>query len=354
MNQLKLQFVIIIGLILRISSSSISQVILKHPYNFGQLPDAPNYANLDHWAALPTQKDPADRIPHKAKKLNDKQATAKADVFFVHPTIYTQLPKEGTFEWNAALNDTALNRKVDESTILNQASVFNGSCRVYAPRYRQAHYYSFVTKNPEDREKALDLAYSDIKAAFEYYLNNFNEGRPIVIASHSQGTLHAKRLLKEFFDGKPLQTQLVFAYLVGDIAGPPAQANEFEYIKPAQNPGEVGGFASWHTYTRDFFPEKYQIYHFATSVCTNPLTWRLDENYASQKLNKGSVGPKFTYKRHLVDAQVHEGLLWINKPYVLGRSSVKTKVWHSADINLFWQSMRDNVALRVENFLKNQ
>jgi hypothetical protein len=354
MNLLKLRQLGIWVLLLGLLGACTPSVILHTPYLNDHLPKPPDYSIADYWAALPAKKDPADSIPAKAEGLKDEQATAQADVFFVHPTIYTQRPAEGAFEWNADLNDTELNRRVDESTILNQASVFNGSCRIYAPRYRQAHYYSFLTPNQEDRQKALDLAYADVKAAFEYYLTHYHQGRPIVIASHSQGTLHAKRLLKEFFDGKPLQKQLVFAYLVGDVAGPPAQPNEFSQIKPAQKPDEVGGFASWHTYLRDFFPDKYETYHFKTAVCTNPLTWRLDEEYAPKKLNKGGVGLKYTIQPQLADAQVYQGLLWINKPYVKGRFLIRTKVWHSADINLFWQSIRENVALRVESFLKNK
>lgn len=330
-----------------------AQVILRNSYGVGTVPMAPDYSLTTSWAALPTQKDAADNLPLKSPGLTDGQAEAKADVFFIHPTIYTQKPAEGVFEWNADINDAALNKKVDESTILNQASIFNGSCRVYAPRYRQAHYYAFVTQNQEDRKQALDLAYADVKKAFEYYLAQYQDGRPIVIASHSQGTLHAKRLLKEFFDGKPLQQKLVFAYLVGDIAGPPAQPNEFEFIKPARSAEEVGGFASWHTYLRDYFPEKYQTYHFSTAVCTNPLTWRLDEAYAPKNLNKGGVGLRFTFYPQLADAQVYQGLLWIHKPYVKGRFLLRTKVWHSADMNLFWQSIRENVALRIENYWKN-
>jgi hypothetical protein len=354
MNKSKNRLLGVIWLILGVFPACTGQIVLQNSYGFGTIPPSPNYENPDHWAALPTKKDPADNVPLKSKDLKDEQATAMADVFFIHPTIYTQRPREGAFEWNADLNDTELNRRVDESTILNQASVFNGSCRVYAPRYRQAHYYSFLTPNQEDRQKALDLAYSDVKAAFEYYLKNYQQNRPIVIASHSQGTLHAKRLLKEFFDGKPLQKQLVFAYLVGDIAGMPTQPNEFENIKPAQTPEAIGGFAAWRTYQKGFFPEKYAINGFQTSVCTNPLTWCLNEEYASKKLNRGGVGLKYTLQPQLADAQVHQGLLWINKPYVRGRIFLKTKVWHTADINLFWQSIRENVALRVESFLKKQ
>ncbi|MFN4145562.1 MAG: DUF3089 domain-containing protein [Runella sp.] len=303
---------------------------------------------------MPFRKDAADSLPVNAHQLQDGQATARADVFFVHPTTYTTQPQKQMYEWNADLNDAELNKKTDLTTILNQATVFNGSCRVYAPRYRQAHYYTFLTSDLEARQRALELAYQDVKAAFEYYLQHYNESRPIVIAAHSQGTYHAKRLLKDFFDGKPLQQQLIVAYLVGDITGVPAQPTEFQYIKPALAPEEAGGFVSWHTYARNYFPEKYKINRFQTAVCTNPLTWRLDEEYAPKQLNKGGVGLKFRYISQLADAQVHQGVLWINKPYVPGRAFLRTKVWHVADYNLFWQSIRDNVALRVEKYLSQR
>jgi len=54
-------------------------------------------------------------------------------------------------------------------------------------------------------DKAFDLAYEDIKTAFEFYLKNHSHGRPIIIASHCQGTLYPGRLLKEFFENKMLQ-----------------------------------------------------------------------------------------------------------------------------------------------------
>jgi Protein of unknown function (DUF3089) len=340
-------FLVLVALLMACSKPP---VVLKTPPDATKAPAKPNYERSENWAALPSKSDLADSIP-RLSNLQNAQATAQADVFFVHPTIYTYQPRPDSYEWNADVKDAELNQKTDNSTILNQATVFNGSCRVYAPRYRQAHYYSFVTSDSTHRQAALDLAYADVKAAFEYYLEHYHQGRPIFIAAHSQGTLHAKRLLKEFFDNKPLQKKLVFAYLVGDIAGPPVQPNEFVGIKPAPNAETVGAFAAWHTYAHGFFPEKYATYRFKTSVCTNPLTWKLDQEYAPRTLNKGSVALKFKMKPATVDAQVNEGLLWINRPRIPGSILLRTKVWHFADINLFWQNMRENVALRLEKYL---
>ena len=73
----------------------------------------------------------------------------------------------------------------------------------------------FNEKYKEEGLKALDFAYEDIRNAFIYYLKNFNDNKPFIIASHSQGTVHAKRLISEFIDGKELQKKLIAAYLVG-------------------------------------------------------------------------------------------------------------------------------------------
>jgi hypothetical protein len=318
--------------------------VLKNNFDSSFIPPSPNYSKTKYWAALPNQKDMADLLPNKSN-LKDEQDQAKADVFFIHPTIFTYSPKDN-FQWNASVEDEVLNKTVDESTIKNQATIFNGSCKVYAPRYRQAHYSAFTTKIPSNGKNALDVAYQDVKDAFVYYLKNYNNGRPIVIAAHSQGTVHAKRLLKEFFDGKPLQKQLVEAYLVG-IA---TKSNEFEHIKPSEDADHVGGFVTWNTYLKGYYPDYYSN-GLNQAICTNPINWTVKKDFASKKQNLGGVGLKFELISELSDAQVNEGMLWINKPYVKGRIFLKTKIWHRADYNLFWLNVRDNVSNRVNNFV---
>ena len=156
-------------------------------YNFSS-PNggSPNYAQLDFWAAHPYKKDPSDSVPEPLRASYRPDSTA--DVFFIHPTTYTQADKK--FGWNGVVDDAELNAKTDYGTILSQAGIFNEVGRVFAPRYRQAHISAYYPQNASDSEnarKALDLAYSDVKAAFVYYLQHLNNGRPIIIASHSQG-----------------------------------------------------------------------------------------------------------------------------------------------------------------------
>ncbi len=203
-----------------------------------------DYSKIDYWASHPWKKDAADNIPADIK---NKITDSVADVFFIHPTTYTDVTMP--MGWNGDMSNDVLNKKTDNSSILYQASVFNEQCRVFAPRYRQANLKAFYTTNKEDADKAFAIGYNDIKAAFEYYLKYNNGNKPIIIASHSQGTLHAVRLLKEFFEGKPLQKKLICAYLIGL----PVFTNYFKEIKPCSDSATTECFVSWRTLKKDMF-----------------------------------------------------------------------------------------------------
>ncbi|MFM1912236.1 MAG: hypothetical protein RIR51_74 [Bacteroidota bacterium] len=316
-----------------------------NPNRFSDVPQPPevDYSKIENWASHPNIQDEADKIP-KNSNFKDGQKEAEVDVFFVYPTVFIKEPRF-EYSWNAYLGDSLLNKEIDEGTIRNQASVFNGSAKIYAPRYRQAHYYIYYTPNKEDKTAALDLAYSDVKKAFEYYLKNFNHGRPIIIAGHSQGTQHTTRLLQEYFDGKELSNQLVAAYIIG-IA---TQKSFFKELKPCANPDQTGCFVSYTTFHRKYYPDWHPRKE-TDLVSVNPVSWTLNEKHASRFENPGGVGLNFNYIEHATDAQNHQGLLWIHQPHIFGRIFIHKKNWHIGDYNLFWGSIRKNVENRIEKF----
>src|SRR3981081_2413701 len=227
------------------SSCSDKYLSYKTLYNFKSQGGGPDYSKLEYWAAHPWKKDPSDSIP---EPLRDEQNDSLADVFFLHPTMFTMKLK--TKKWNADIDDEYVNAKTDYSTILYQASVFNRSCRIFAPRYREAHLDAFFTADTEEAAKAFDLAYQDLKTAFEYYLQHYNGGRPLIIASHSQGSKLALRLLKDFFDGKPLQKQLVVVYLLGWQI----PKNYFTALQMCADSTQTGCLCGWRTLRRDYIP----------------------------------------------------------------------------------------------------
>ena len=239
------------------------KVVLKEPFDPVKTPSKPDYSNLSCWAALPEIKDCSDTFAGKEKV--DCYSMKTIDVFFIHPTSFTYEPR-GVNLWNGDIKDSVLNAKTDFGSIRYQASVFSGLANIYAPRYRQAHYYAYLTPDTASSNRAFNLAYEDVKNAFEHYLEHYHNGKGIILASHSQGTTHAIKLLKEMFDDKPLAKYLVAAYLVGM----PVYDSVYTKLKPCTNSSETGCYLSWRTYAVNYFPENYvrpEVY----SVCTNPL-----------------------------------------------------------------------------------
>lgn len=308
-------------------------------------PSKPDYAKLEHWIAHPDKEDMADKVPGKGELL-EYQADALVDAFFIYPTIYSKKQKPEN-PWLADVNDEELNEDIAESTIMNQASVFNESAKVYAPLYRQMHMAGFYD-DPEIKARALDIAYEDVKKAFEYYLKNWNNDRPIIIASHSQGTIHAGRLLKEFFEDKPLQEKLVAAYIIGM----PVSKSEFNRIKPCGDATATGCWVTWNTYLNGYYPKEFEK-SYKNALSVNPLSWSTDEEHVSWGENRGGVLWKFKkIIPEVCDAQNHKGLLWIEKPRFFGNLLFNWKRFHVADYNLFYCNIRTNVGERVEAYLE--
>ena len=309
--------------------------------------EQPDYSQLKNWAAHPQKMDPSDSLPTKlAKNSNTKKLV---DVFFIHPTTYVDPTKPNG--WSASLKDIALNIKTDYSTILSQASIFNEIGNVYAPRYRQGHIQSYYPTNKLDTLQALaafELAYQDVKKSFDFYIENNNQDKPIIIAAHSQGSTHAKRLLKEYFDGKDLSKKLVTAYIVG-MAIDPA---EFSFLKSCATPTETGCICAWRTYKEGFIPPFIQKEKF-TSIVTNPLSWDNNKTEMGREANPGAV--LYNFKKitpKVAGAINHNGVLWTPKPKFFGSVLFKTSNYHVADYNFYYMSVRKNASDRTLKFLQ--
>lgn len=335
----------IILLAIGLSNCSNKTIYPVGVFKAEKAPVAPDYSKSYYWAALPNKEDKADVTP---KKLKDEQENAAVDVFFMYPTIYTG--EKGDDQWNAPVNDPAFNKRVDESTIQFQATVFNGVGKIYAPRYRQAHITAYYEKDKEMSKKVFDLAYEDLKTAFQYYLEHYNNGRPIIIASHSQGTTHGIRLMKEFFDGQDLQKQLVAAYLVGI----PVAKDQYENIPVCETPTQTGCFCTWRTFEEGHHPKTFVSEKIAV---TNPLIWTTSEEYAPHELNKGGVLRKIKkIYPNLTSARVvsDKGILWATKPKFFGSFLLKTKNYHIADYNFYYLNVRENAEARAQRFMEEK
>lgn len=340
-----------------------SALFLKPWGNFDATtaPPAPDYTHDDAWAALPDRKDNADVVPLDSD-ARDNQATAAVDVFFIHPTTYYK--KDG---WNAAYDEPGQTQDFIQSGVLRyQASAFNGSARIFAPRYRQATLYSFLGKGDEENA-ALDFAYQDVARAFDEFIAHRNHDRPFIIAAHSQGSLHGMRLLKEKISGTPLVKRFIAAYLVGSAM--PRDAH-IPGIGPCATPTQTSCYINWNS-MRDVVDRGGWIqtgttwsdghYHLSNGVpntCVNPLTWTLNSS-APASANLGglpyvkSTAPFPPAIKALTGADCKDGLLVVSPPtdnigFTYG---VTRGDYHIYDYNLFYMNIRANVAERVAAFV---
>ena len=137
-------------------------------YVFGEQssPSTPDYSLEENWAALPKINSKAELTPSSLENIN---VTKEINCFFVHPT--------GFFlkDWNFDLNRETATFQRTELMLATQASAFNGICQIYAPQYRQATFAAISTNQHESSINSLELAYSDVKNAFEYFLFEINK-----------------------------------------------------------------------------------------------------------------------------------------------------------------------------------
>lgn len=305
-----------------------------------------DYSNLNNWASHPDKQDAGDRIPQMEKEVVIKsQKDLEVDVFFVHPTTYTKKAHDGS--WNADITYQKLNDQTDNSTIQFQASIFNQVGRLYAPRYRQAHIQSYFVEQEKTGKKALEFAYEDVKDAFEYYLEHENNNRPFIIASHSQGTTHSARLIQELINGKPIQDQLIAAYLIGM----PIPKNTFTNIKPCEDHLATNCIISWRTFQENYIPEGKALGD--SILVTNPLSWKISDEKIDREYHQGAILRNFDKRfPNLIDARVHNGMLWTNRPKFPFSFLFTRKDYHIADMNFFYFDIQENAKQRAAAFLK--
>jgi len=303
-----------------------------------------DYSNLERWAAHPNKEDTSDSIPLPISEKN--REIADVDIFFLHPTTYTGKASEN--KWNANINDSKLNEQTDKTTIKLQASIFNQVGQIYAPRYRQAHIQAYFDGDKEKTKEIFDLAYTDVRNAFEYYLENYNKGRPIIIASHSQGTTHALRLMKDYIDNKNLENQLICAYLIGM----PVLKNEFQSVNMCKDRNDTNCFVSWRTYREGYTPEDTKVGDEIAVV--NPLIWNDEPQLIGQESHKGAILRNFDKVfPNIIESRIYNGMLWTNRPKFPLSFLFNRKNYHIADMNFFYVDIQENAINRTQAFINN-
>ena len=305
--------------------------------SFAQLNSTVDYQDEVNWAVLPND------IIKPWSPFVETTPFKNVDVFYVYPTL---LIDSNDFRWNYDIQDPRHKEGVVNYLVKYQASAWADLGNVYVPFYRQAHFRSF--NNLEvGGEAALRMAYEDVKASFQFYLRFYNKGNAIMLAGHSQGSFHLKMLLKDFFDGQPLQEKLIAAYLPGIGI----DKDLFKTIYLMIEPNATGGFLTWNTLKKEFQTDRYEKWYKSKAV-VNPITWDLS-SYAPKSAHKGFLFTNNKLYKKVFETHLIDGAIYIDRiKFPLGFLGRKMLNYHSGDVNLFWGNIRENARLRTINYFQ--
>ncbi len=303
---------------------------------------AVDYADENNWALL---------------KQNPDQPV---DVFILYPTMYQgEAPLAG-------IDDEGMRGRADDWYIRN-GSAFETAGNVYMPYYRQLNAVWALSQTPEERNKyANGASKTDVFAAFEYYLENYNNGRPFIIASHSQGSAMAMEVVFDYFAQNPeVAERMVAAYIIGmsisekDLARNPN-------MRFAENADDTGVIISYNVVAPGAEPAANGVI-LPGAMAINPITWTRSGETASAEANLGSymnTDNGLEKMMNLADATVSEldnnmeVILCSTADYstygiteemqaVFGKGS-----YHNNDISFYYFNLRENAENRVAKYLE--
>lgn len=304
-----------------------------------------------------------DKIDYskKASWYRLPEITKDVDTFYIYSTMYMSA-NEGDPDYAALDNAEVLEGIGIEHAI--KSSVFEESTNLFIPYYRQASmmHAGLTWKRTGSIEEAVcGMPYGDITAALDYYFEHCNDGRPFVIAGHSQGSAILRLVLKGYFKAHPEYYQrMVAAYAIGySITREDLAANP--HMRFAAGESDTGVIISWHAEG----PKNVELNApnpamLPNGVAINPLNWKRDETYAPADMNLGSivmdVNTGATDIRDIGgDAQVclargtvvtHADAIPNEMVELAGPQS-----YHQDDYAIFYNNIKANVARRVAAYL---
>lgn len=280
-----------------------------------------------------------------------------ADLFIVCPTV--DLGTDG--HTNMSLTDE--NIKGNFTGALNmQRGIYEKNCRMYAPYYRQATLADYTLPR-QDAAAYFDLAYSDVRAAFLYYMHHENNGRPFVLSGFSQGAEMCLRLLKEFGNTDFVKNNMVACYAIG-WRFTPQEAEKYPYIQPAKCADDLGKVIIFNSEAPEVTSSAI-VPEGVKTFAINPLTWSCGSQKAPKTLNAGAC---FTDYSGAVVREVPQltgcyidsvrGTLKVTdvdkKEFVPGLPLFSEGVYHIYDYQFFYRNLQQNVNLRIKTFMKER
>lgn len=283
--------------------------------------------------------------------FKETQEDLEYDTFFLAPTVTSGSVDKPMID----LTNPKDMSKFDGS-IKMEKGLYDEDTRFFAPYYNQALLYVYSLERSE-REVYFEQAYQDVKSAFSYYLDNYNNGNKIILAGFSQGADMCLRLLSDFISDDRFYNNFVVCYAIGALVTD-------EYLESndrlvfAQSETDQKVIVSWNTEDPNTI-ESLFVYNNEKSNCINPLTWSTSYEVASKSLNKGAVflntyGEVTSEVNNFTGCYIDEsrGVLKVTDVNKDDYNSMKDLmgdgVFHLYDYQFFYENLKENVKVRIK------
>ena len=272
-------------------------------------------------------------------EANENSAGQKVDIFYVVPTcIWDYTDSLGEVQHNMDIFNMEQRRRVNPSIRLAK-NVLSDSCNFFSPYYRQVSMDSWLSLDTAIIEKRFRLAYRDVADAFHYYLNNYNQGRPFILAGHSQGAKAVVELLKHEMTPE-VYHRLVASYIIGYTITREEVKNH-PYLRIAEDSTDVGVVIGFNSVTRT---EAISPLFKDNVVCINPLNWRTDSTHGTSEHGfTASIDPS---THTILVTGIDEDKYYIPSVEVL----LPKGNLHVGEFNLYDKNLRENVLQRIRSF----
>lgn len=288
--------------------------------------------------------------------VKTEQADKPVDVFYLYPTAWAR-PDENS-PVSCSVSDAGM-RANAEIVFGRQATALETVGNMYAPYYRQTDAAVALTMTPEERDALMTtIPVADAKAAFDYYINNYNQGRPFILASHSQGsTVMMLGILFDYLKDNPtVNARLVAAYVLG-YSMTPADLDANPHLEFAKGRDDTGVIVAYITESPDFNGMNPVLLPGALVI--NPISWTRTAEPAPADASLGARINGVDYPGY-ADARLDltRGVVKCatadTEMFAIAGGLFAAGNLHGGDWPLYYYDLRQNARDRVDAFMRQK
>jgi Protein of unknown function (DUF3089) len=294
------------------------------------------------------------------------QLDKPVDVFYVYPSVYVKSANGPIY---STIDNSAM---VEGAKVMyqKQATVFDLSANIFAPYYRQADAFTVLSSKIHVQDSLIGgIPTTDVVNAFKYYIKNLNNGRPFILAGHSQGSNVLLNLLSDsLMKNTDVYRRMIAAYIIGfGVTKNYLQQNP--HLKFATAADDYGVIVSYNT-EDDTITVPNPVVR-PESIAINPLTWTTDETPADASLNLGGVwfdntGTQIGYPFYPPQSNPGNANARVNKnrgslmcsnydaiqDSILVGTHFPMGVYHLFDYSFYYYNLRENAVLRTYTYFR--